>query len=86
MKGVIVTLPQPERIRRLSLVLPAETFSELEKAKQEDQTTYTGIIRAALEHWFEHRKKQKMAEGYRAMNAENNALVEEFEEIDAENW
>lgn len=73
-------------MRRLSLVLPAKTFNDLEIARQEEKETYTGIIRTALEYWFEHRKAQKMAEGYRAMNEQNRALMEEFAEIDRENW
>ncbi|MCH7575533.1 MAG: hypothetical protein IIA59_10470 [Candidatus Marinimicrobia bacterium] len=81
-----MALPQSEGSRRLSLVLPAETFNDLEKAKQEEQSTYTGIIRTALEYWFEHRKAQIMADGYRAMNDENRALMQEFDQIDRENW
>jgi hypothetical protein len=79
-------LTPSEGMKRLSLVLPAETFHDLEIAKQEGQTTYTGIIRTALDYWFKHLKAQKMAEGYRATNDENRALMEEFEEIDKENW
>ena len=81
-----MALPQQVGIRRLSLVLPAEMFNDLEKAKQDEQSTYTGIIRTALEYWFEHRKAQKMEDGYRAMNDENQALLKEFDQIDRENW
>ena len=47
--------------------------------------TCIGIIRVALDDWFARRKARKMADGYRAMNAENKLLMDEFNEIDRKN-
>ena len=73
-------------VRRLSLALPNSLFEELEEVKNEQSDSYVGIISAALEHWFEYRKAKLMQEGYLAINDSNDALMDEFREVDKENW
>ena len=75
-----------EGVRRLSLTLSNSIFNELETAKIEQSDSYVGIVSAALEHWFEYRRAERMRAGYLAMNDSNNALLDEFSEVDRENW
>ncbi len=75
-----------EEHRRLSLLLPSSLNEELSTIADEEHKSKTGIVRQALEHWFEVRRMKKMEEGYLAMAAEDQSVMEEFKHVDNDVW
>ncbi len=77
---------QEGELRRLSLTIPASLHHELTGIVKEENLTYVGVIRTALQFWLEVRKAKKMEEGYIAYAEENLKLMEEFKHVDREVW
>ena len=77
---------QTQEYRRLSLTLPNKLFNQVEHLAKQEEKTYTGIVRNALEHWLEYKKAKLMEEGYIAMSNDNLAILEDFKHVDSEVW
>lgn len=79
-------IPTEEKLKRISLTLPATLYEELDSIKQKKNTSTVDVIRQAIHFWIDHQVAEKMAEGYRLGNKENQLLMKEFEHVDKENW
>ncbi|MCH7887567.1 MAG: ribbon-helix-helix protein, CopG family [Candidatus Marinimicrobia bacterium] len=75
-----------EKLKRISLTLPTTLYEELDSIKQKKNTSTVEVIRQAIHFWIEHQVAEKMAEGYRLENEENQALMKQFEHVDKEIW
>ncbi len=75
-----------EKLKRISLTLPIPLYEEFDSLKQKMKTTTVEAIRQAIHFWIDHQVAEKMAQGYRLGNEENQALMKEFEHVDKENW
>ena len=75
-----------EKLKRISLTLPTALYEELDSIKQKKNTSTVEVIRQAIHFWIEHQVAEKMAEGYRLENEENQALMKQFEHVDKEIW
>ena len=75
-----------EKLKRVSLTLPIALYEELDSIRQKKKTSTVEVIRQAIQYWIDHQVAEKMAEGYRLGNEENQALMQEFEHVDKETW
>ncbi len=75
-----------KEIKRINLSLPVSLYDELSEVVQEEEMTYTAVIRQAVTHWLDQRTKVKMAEGYKALAQENLDLLVEFKHVEEEAW
>ena len=75
-----------EKLKRISLTLPTALYEELDSIKQKMNRTTVDVIRQAIHFWIDHQVAEKMAEGYRLGNEDNQLLMKEFEHVDKENW
>ncbi len=75
-----------EEKSRLSLLLPVSLNEELSTIADEENKSKTGIVRQALTHWFDVRRMKKMEEGYLAMAAEDQNIMDEFKHVDKDVW
>lgn len=75
-----------EENSRISLLLPVSLNKELSTIADEENKSKTGVVRQALAYWFEVRRMKKMEEGYLAMAAEDQSIMEEFKHVDNDVW
>ena len=71
---------------RLHITVPAALAKEFETIASRLKLTKVAAAREALREWIEKRIEDEMAEGYKAVTAENARIMEEFKYVDAEGW
>ena len=73
-------------LKRVSLTLPEQLHDGLTSASRQQNITKVAAIRLAIAAWLEEQAEAEMAAGYTALAQDSARIMEEFEQVDRENW
>ena len=77
-------------MRRVMFTIPPSLLEQVEEAAAKLNTSRSGLIRQALEHFLEEQRRQELREllkeGYLYRAQESLQLAEEFRIVEQEAW